>query len=297
METRRRQYLTNPGESLVLPLVAHDVIDRRIEWAATVGTPGIDIVTSALVSIPIPLRAPGAKHHPDTNAAAFWHPILWLGDHLAHPIPGEPLDVWAVRVALELTYTGAYDAETGTFVDILSIFELDSDDPVVQARITEWLAGAPDKELDSVTFAAAFGAPEDLGQQLLHATEYTDYLRPASWAVMTNSLLEISYAAAADPEINAEILAAVATRIIHLAQATLGESIPSVEGEVPAHSLWQQVLDDTVHWEARPMQANIDGPWNALIESLSSIRSDYWVFVDALREVENDAPARTAETV
>jgi hypothetical protein len=211
---------------------------------------------------------------------------MWLPDRLSAPSADDSSDVFAVRVALELTITGLYDVETGTWLDILSTVGLDVDDDIVQARITEWLEGAPDAELDSIDLSSGLDDPSDIDWSRAQAEELLALLVPASWAVLSNDLITMASDALADEDINPTDLAVDARTIVYLAQGS------TEDGQESAAALWDRILDDLVNWPHRTLEELTEGPFDALIESLYTIRNDYWVFVEALWE---DSGAGTPE--
>ena len=109
MDVRRRQFLTSPGESLLLPLQALAIADRLSKWTRYSRLPKSFIISSPLLAVPIAQREPGKLWPADTEPSAFWHPILWLPERLVAPFDGERTDVWAVRVALEVAITGLHE--------------------------------------------------------------------------------------------------------------------------------------------------------------------------------------------
>ena len=284
MEIRRRQFLTSPGESLLLPLQAMAIADRLNRWNHYTNLAKDVVVSSPLLAVPLARRAPGTRWAADAEPAAFWHPNFWLPERLSAPVGDERIDVWAIRVALELTITGLYDVETGTWLDVLSTVGLDSDDPVVQARITEWLEGAPDEDLDRIDLSAGLDDPTDIDWSRDQAEELLALLVPASWAVLSNDLIGVAAESLADEALDNTAIAEDAQTILYLAIGAIGDGPNAVEGEEKPAELWGRILADLEHWPHRSLQELIDGPFDALIESLYGIRNDYWVFVEALWE-------------
>ncbi|QNE48698.1 hypothetical protein F1C58_16705 (plasmid) [Glaciihabitans sp. INWT7] len=284
MEIRRRQFLTSPGESLLLPMQAMAIADRLSRWTRYSNLPKEVIVSSPLLAIPLSKREPGQRWPAIAEPSAFWHPQLWLPERLTAPETGERTDVWAVRVALELTITGLYDVETGTWLDVLSTVGLDSEDPVVQARITEWLEGEPDEDLDRIDLSDGMNDATEVDWSRQQAEDLLALLVPASWAVLSNDLIAMASESLSDEALDIEILTNDAKTILYLAQGSIGDGPAGAEGEESPASLWGRILADLENWPLRPLQTLIDGPFDALVESLYSIRNDYWVFVEALWE-------------
>ena len=289
MDIRRRQYLTSPGESLLLPMQAMAIADRLSRWTRYSNLPRETVVSSPLVAVPLAKREPGTRWPAMAEPASFWHPNLWLPDRLATPADGERTDVWAVRIALELTVSGLYDVETGTWLDVLSTVGLDSEDPIVQARISDWLDGEPDADLDRIDLAAGLDDADDVDWSKPHAEELLSLLVPASWAVLSNDLIGMADDSIADEEISNESLRTDAQTILFLAQGAIGDGPSSAEGEESPSALWERILADLENWPNRPLADLIAGPFDALVESLYGIRNDYWVFVEALWEDRSGA--------
>jgi hypothetical protein len=161
---RRKSFLLAPGESLLIPNNAGETLSRVPEFARLTGLDSsTDLVIPTSTAIPLPVyRADYAEGHvriPGWHAQMLWHPLAWLpqdfvfryqmlgDDEESAP---EPDELWAVRVCLTLQEHGLYDPTTGTWLDILSAFGLDVDDPDDLARVQAWTDGGDDELLDSV---------------------------------------------------------------------------------------------------------------------------------------------------
>lgn len=122
-----------------------------------------EVVTSPLAAIPMPISYP----RPDgdrgrftgLNPAAAACPLFWLPDDLRHPyiytgadgeVHSEGIEEWQARVGLELTASGVYDEDEGWIDPLATYLGLDADDPEVQKRVTAYLDGEHDPELDSL---------------------------------------------------------------------------------------------------------------------------------------------------
>ncbi|MCG7309686.1 hypothetical protein [Brachybacterium sp. ACRRE] len=170
MHTRRVRYLLQPGESLTLP-------ERIIPQALRVGLArdvlGLDddhLVTSPAVSIPLPRYTDGAplRGTPGVRPDALRYPFMWLPEALRDrydiatdegTIP-ESDDAWALRIAFEMWGNGLYDVDSGGWLDILALYDLDADDPATQDRIRSWWNGVDDPDLDAIDIAPIF-VPDD----------------------------------------------------------------------------------------------------------------------------------------
>ncbi|WP_159599151.1 hypothetical protein [Agromyces humi] len=295
MEIRRRTYFPTAGEALLLPSGAITSPERYALFAQHSQMPRDLIKGSPLAATPIPARPEGGRWPAETNPAMFWHPLLWLPESLARPAVGEELDLWAVRVSMEITAATVFDAATGTWLDALSTVGLDSDDPAVQARVTAWLEGASDPDLDRVDLSDLFldgGGSDEIAEQ---AAELYEILLPALWAVRANDLIAMVNEHTSYIEEDIPTLIADIRTVVWLAQGVMGDDIPGVEGEEPPAQLWARVLEDMQYWPQRTYQEILDGPVTSLVQSFYAIRQDYWVFVQALNsdtdEVEIDEVA------
>lgn len=292
MEIRRRTYLTQPGEALVLATSASLIASRNADFINATGLTQDDVHSSPLVTYPIPLLPESGRWPATMNPAALWHPLFWLPELIANPLEDEDYDQWAIRVCLEIVVSGLYDVETATWTDALSTVGLDGDDPQTQARIRHWLAGNPDPDLDRINLSIAY-ADEGRGTW---AIEQADNLYPiitqASWAILSGDLAQqLSYSATRD-NITVEDLAHDTRTVIYLAQGVLGDEIPAAdETSEPPAQLWERVFDDIQHWQHRSREDVVNGPLHALHDSLTKIRDDYWVFVEALNEANDEAAA------
>ncbi|UQN30533.1 hypothetical protein [Brachybacterium kimchii] len=170
MHTRRVRYLLQPGESLTLP-------ERIVPQVLRVGLArdilGLDddhLITSPAVSFPLPRYTDGAplRGTPGVRPDALRFPFMWLPDTLRERydittdegmIP-ESDDAWALRIAFEMWGNGLYDLDSGGWLDILALYDLDADDPATQDRISAWWDGADDADLDAIDIAPIF-VPDD----------------------------------------------------------------------------------------------------------------------------------------
>lgn len=134
--------------------------ERSEAFTEMTGITGDDLVLSRFVNTPIPLYPsewPAQRNRwLGVRASAMTSPLMWLHDELAcryvDPDDGtlESDDAWALRVVFELEQRGLFDPETGEWEDVLWANGFDIDDPDVEFRVEQWLAGADDAELDSI---------------------------------------------------------------------------------------------------------------------------------------------------
>jgi hypothetical protein len=129
----------------------------------------------------------------------MWHPLLWLPERLATRYTllddtggrsTEPDDVWALRVCLEVQASGLYDADTGSWLDVLSLAGLDGDDPDTATRVGGWLDGRPDRVLDGLDLTEHVDRPSDPDWAVFAAIAELPALQVISWAVTALDLLE-----------------------------------------------------------------------------------------------------------
>lgn len=144
-----RQWLLEPGEPLQLsrsPVTSLAYLGAQAdEW----GLRPDQLALSPMCALALP-RADGLVPPPRCFAdrlrpEALWCPLLWLPPYLASPAPDEDEDAWAARVALELSASGVYDQESGTWLDVGQLVE----GGLTAERGERWLAGGADPVLDA----------------------------------------------------------------------------------------------------------------------------------------------------
>ncbi|MGO1851794.1 MAG: hypothetical protein ACTH0V_00110 [Microbacteriaceae bacterium] len=123
-----------------------------------------DVVFTPLLPLPTPASYPdddgNRSRFTGLKPDAAWNPLFWLPDNLRHPYVftgenGEPQleqdEEWQARVALELTASGLYDPDTGTWVDALATYAgLDSASAATLERVKAYLDGGEDELLDAL---------------------------------------------------------------------------------------------------------------------------------------------------
>ncbi len=121
---------------------------------------GVDqslIPASLVTTVPFlvaPTKGYTPGRWPGVKPEALWMPWLWLPERLARPSVTdgmvEPVVVWQARGALELAVSDLFDAQDG-WVDVLRTFAaLDVDDETDMTRVTAWLHGGADPDLDAI---------------------------------------------------------------------------------------------------------------------------------------------------
>ena len=184
MSYRFRRFGAEPGELLLSTVDPHEAGMRFGRFLAATGLSGTDVVTSTTTVIPLPLY-PAAwpadrKRWTGVRAELMWHPLMWLPPRLAgrarldveDRIVVESDELWAARVAIEMTASGLYREADGTWLDVLALHDLDIADPAVVARVGAWAAGGDDSVLDGI----------DLAEQLAPAGAEPEWAFPIAWA-------------------------------------------------------------------------------------------------------------------
>ncbi len=200
-EPKRRPYLTETGEPLLVQRDPYVFMDRFSEWLKTTGLGPDHILTSTLIAVPLPAypengdfgdRADGTprRRWEGMRAEMMWHPLFWLPprsayrytvipDETAQPEEGvlEDDDAWAVRIAMELSGSLLYHEETGTWMDVLSTVGLDIDSPADVTRVQEWLDGADDELIDGIDLSPLIDRPDEEDWAFTHAEDWLEDLR------------------------------------------------------------------------------------------------------------------------
>jgi len=195
--------MTEPGEPLEVASSTLRSAARYRTWAADTGIGAEWVSPNPLCCVPLPVYPAawptGRRRWPGLLPAMMWHPLLWLPDRLATRYTmlddtggrsAEPDDVWALRVCLELQASGLYDADTGSWLDVLSLAELYGDDPDTVSRVGGWLNGRPDQALDGLDLAEHVDRPGDPDWAVFAAIDELPALQVISWTVTAQDLLE-----------------------------------------------------------------------------------------------------------
>lgn len=300
--TRRQAFPTHPGEPLLLPRSTVELAVRQQMWTEATGLDPADQVVTPLVSVPIPLylALPGPepaagqydrrRSFPDVPAAVMWHPLLWLPPRLAgryrfsdHDggIFVESDEEWAVRVALEVSESGLYDTDSGTWLDVLSLVGLDASDDVDLARIEAWQAGAPDPALDGIDLTEITDS-ENRHWALEQAAQLVDPLREAAWACCADDLAEMAAETATRARggrLDAGGVWSAGQVMLDLARSTLSD-VPIADGTLA--STWAQMRAELEETRGVDVQRLLDGPLSRAANLLYDVRETYWSTVEEL---------------
>ena len=232
----RRPFLLEAGEALLVTSDPVRCLINHVSAAKAIGLGQDEFVTSRMSPMPIPVRAGRPRSDvrrrrlAGVEPASMWLPVLWLPKRLtercrfhlidgevvvidpngyfsddtravAAPIDGvrvhtETSDAWVVRVALELEASGAYDMESGTWLDVLDTVAVNIDDGDDVARVQRWLDGEPDDDLDWLEnnyLDDGWQVPrgEKPSWALCSALSMYLDLLDATWALGTNAMLNI----------------------------------------------------------------------------------------------------------
>ena len=195
--------MTDPGEPLE---VASSVLRSAVRHRVWVTDTGIDpewVKPNPLCCVPLPTYPEtwpaGLRRWPRVRTAMMWHPLLWLPDRLATrytlvddngACSTEPDDIWCLRVCLELQAAGLYDADTGSWLDVLSLAGLDGHDPDTSRRVDNGLTGGGDPVLDRLDLAEHVDRPGDLDWALHAAIDELPAMRVISWVLTAQDLLD-----------------------------------------------------------------------------------------------------------
>lgn len=196
MHTRRARYLLQPGESPTLPERTVPQVLRIGMARDMLGLADERIITSPAVSFPLPRYLDGAplRGAPDVRPDALRYPFMWLPEPLRERLEVDTGDetttiesdaAWALRVAFEMWGSGLYDIDTGGWLDVLALYDLDADDPATQQRIRAWWDGGHDADLDAIDLTGVFvpETAEDSDWASIAALALVDSFDKASMAL------------------------------------------------------------------------------------------------------------------
>jgi len=254
MAYSRKPYLLSSGEELLL---SYDVIThiRRMDSFAT--TSGLDpeqLVNNPLCVIPIPAYGRDAngrlERFSGANVEFLTHPMMWLPDGTATPrliTDSDGVDrleyesEWAIRVGLELTFSGLYDPADGTWLDVLALHNLDIENPVDYARVDAWLDGGADPILDNIDLTEFVTVDGDADWSVHSTQNLHDVLVAAQWSLLAESLEQALVRECAHSVGDEQ--RQLATIIVELAIDTLSNTPTSPDSGVAIADALLSVLD------------------------------------------------------
>lgn len=289
MEHKRRVLLTEPGEPLIVSMSPMETAIRFGQFCELTGIPASALATSPLCSIPLPVYPEtfdGPRRWSTVRPEAMWHPLLWMPARLADryqmsddPKDLEDDDLWSVRVALELSASGLYDDESGTWVDVLSLVGVDLEDPADMERVRRWMAGEPDADLDSINLSSFIDLPgEDVDWAASTALDCLDKLRISSWAFAADEMLETctDFRSAQGAGEDLDELRWIMELTVSMGR-TVFASVP--EGSVDAGSdeaIWWSALESRVLSFTGSSAELLTGPVLDMQARLALLRGVFW---------------------
>lgn len=301
MEPRYRPYLTEPGETLLLaqsPLLSTTRFAQFLEESKL---PMNRIVSSKMSSVPIPLYVntdtmPNGRQFPiGTEASLLWHPLFWLPASLANHLSFrdasgnvnvETDDQWAARVALTLSTSGVYDADNGTWLDMLSVVGLDIEDEMTIDRLSEWLEGSDDPDIDRIDLTPFIDLPDQPHWAFRSVQAIFSELEQSSYALLTNGTLEVIDLIVEGNESVEGLSEEFADAVESLTLVMDGLSF-DFDGE-DFYEISEDVLQTAREYE---------GDWNSFVNGtiayyrqvLSAVRQTFWPVVEALNTPDASA--------
>lgn len=127
--TKRRQWITAPGDHLLLHPSVTAVENRLRSWTEFTGLRDEDTLLSPLCAVPLPAYGTipaGRRRWPGLRPEAMWHPLLWLPERMIAPrrlhdeASGrewpESTAEYVIRIALELSESGPSVIDGTTYV-------------------------------------------------------------------------------------------------------------------------------------------------------------------------------------
>jgi len=315
-EFKRRACVSQPGDPLLLPLTARasdhqpgdmatQTVRRHMTWIDAAVGPGASEdpanlarflrLATVLVPLPIYTDSPG-RQFAHVAPEMLWHPLFWLpsrcaGRYQLMSVDGEDLgpedeDAWAVRVVLEMSVSGLYDAATGTWLDVLARAGIDVDDPVDVARIEAWQAGERDIVLDAIDLSPDLDMPDDPDWALGTAQALMDDLTPASWALTADDL------AALTVEVGESTVAANEQGAVHQVVSTVVTFARALLGDVPwpidvheTREFWDDLAQVLAAIDPQEVSVVLDEVAAPAAERLYSLREQYWEHLPTLGEL------------
>lgn len=317
----RRPSLLSDGEPLLLARSAIEAATRFTTFAEVSGLPQVSVLSTPLCATPLPLFTDFGTH-PDgsprrrwagTRPEFMWHPLMWLPQRVAgryslsDSATGtqrlEDDDLWAIRVALEVTASGLYEPATGTWFDVLDSVGIDIETPDGLDRVRRWLDGSPDETLDGIDLSGYLDI-DPPSWALESALALRPDLERASWALIADDLLDLADqilsptdtgsgtgqgVQAGQRRTAAQSLAGLAESLLSQVPGATGggddtaRPVPSGVADGYFAELYATLRGDTEAFDDAALTRLVEGAR----DKLHSIRETYWSHVESLGELSD----------
>lgn len=290
---RFRPFVTEANEALLSPVMPHDAATRLAQIADITGVdPGLIAATSNC-RFAAPFQTAeheGPRLWSHVHPEAMWHPLFWLPHYLGARFNVTRADgtdtletdeEWLARVAVEMTASQLYNEHNGFWFDVLEAEGIDVDTENGLARVSAWQAGADDDVLDNIDLLKYLD-PEDHGDRtwsLVAAAEALEVVRPVSWALSAESLLE-QLDDVDDQGLDENEAIEVSRSVVLLARFALSGI---TDGDFDA---WTGMYDQ---WGL------LGDPRPELRRQLERIRAEHWYSVDEAERFADEIHAAMAE--
>lgn len=261
----RRPYMLVKGEQLTSPIDPFTALMRLTQFTTESGLSHGEPTMSVVSAFPFPVNYPdedGNTTPLPVNPELAWLPVFWLPDYLNSPFAYtdpetgedriESPEEWSVRVAMELEAAGFWDAETGTWLDVLKEYaHLDVDTEEGRAKIERWIAGDEPEFgasiLDAVEMQLDKTNPEDPFWASNLSPDMAIELGYANTARSAEALVEVIEADGAlvegHPAIEEKDLADVAASQSVMYLRFRDMEMPTGSGAVKIHDYLSQVAE------------------------------------------------------
>lgn len=267
---------------LVLSDSPIELLHRAQEWEEETGAPS---VMTSLLSIPVPLylNTDTPRTFSGVPARMLWHPLFWLPRRIAErvQIQGEDglrveSDIeWAYRVCLEMTATGMYDPDDESWLDVMSLADIDVDDEIDIARIESWQGGEPDEDIDALVgeLEALLAVPEEDATYALAGSSLaalTEAAMARTAGVLLHDELEPLFDPSTDEDLIADTVYDVTTTVVNASNLFLTEIVPGV-----SDTLWSDLLADLYLADPKDYQGILESVAGPAAQALEAIEAHF----------------------